>query len=117
MHGKTNEPLIIVDADAIIALSSTSDANYGKAKHILQILLTHGAATLFPTTAICEAVTVLRGRLNKPDDASSIIKHVQNGDFPLQAVDQEILFEATKLFHSHSSKKKKPCLTLLSPQS
>jgi predicted nucleic acid-binding protein len=52
-----------------------------------------------------KAVTVLRGRLNKPDDASSIIKHVQNGDFSLQAVDQEILSEATKLFHSHSSKK------------
>src|SRR5579872_2258105 len=104
MHGKTDEPLIIVDADAIVALSSTSDANYEKAKQVLQMLVTRRAVTLFPTTSICEAVTVLRGRLNKPDDAARIIKHIQNGDFPLKAVDQEILVEATRLFQPHGSK-------------
>ena len=105
MHGENNEPLVIVDADAIIALSSVSDANHEKAKRILHTLSTSQAAALFPTTAICEAVTVLRGRLNKPDDASSIIKKVQNGDFPVQAVDQEILLSAATLFKPLASKK------------
>jgi len=105
MRGENKQPLVIVDADAIIALSSTSDANYEKAKHVLQFLSSSKTATLFPTTAICEAVTVLRGRLNKPDDASRIIKKLQNGDFPIQAVDQEILMEAARLFNPLASKK------------
>ena len=94
-----------VDADAIIALTSVSDANHEKAKRILQTLSTHQAAALFPTTAICEAVTVLRGRLNSPDDANSVINKLQSGDFPLQAVDQAILSEASRLFQPHASKK------------
>ena len=105
MHGENNATLVIVDADAMIALSSTSDANHQKAKRILQSLATRQTAALFPATAICEAVTVLRGRLNKPDDASSIIKQLQSGDFPVQAVDQDILLHAATLFHPLASKK------------
>ena len=105
MPGKNNEPLVIVDADAIIALSSTSDANHEKAKRILQALSANHAVALFPTTAICEAVTVLRGRLNRPDDAGRIIKKFQRGDFPVQAVDQQILTDAAALFHPLASKK------------
>jgi len=52
---------MFLDADALIALSSTSDANHERAKRILQTLSASHAAALFPTTAICEAVTVLRG--------------------------------------------------------
>src|SRR5207248_4447615 len=105
MLGKSNELLVIVDADALIALSSTSDANHEKAKRVLHFLSTSHAAALFPTTAICEAVTVLRGRLNKPDDADSIIKKFQRGDFPIQAVDQQLLTDAAALYHPQSSKK------------
>src|SRR5947209_19217482 len=104
MPGKSNDLLVIVDADALIALSSTSDANHEKAKRILHFLSTSHAAALFPTTAICEAVTVLRGRLNKPDDARSIITKLQNGDLPVQAVDQQILADAAALYNPQSSK-------------
>jgi predicted nucleic acid-binding protein len=105
MPGESSELLVIVDADALIALSSVSDANHEKAKRILRFLSTSHAAALFPTTAICEAVTVLRGRLNKPDDASSIIKKLQSGDFPVQAVDQETLLTAATLYKPLASKK------------
>jgi predicted nucleic acid-binding protein len=100
-----NEPLVIVDADALIALSNTSDAHHEKAKYILHALMTKNAAALFPATAICEAVTVLKGRLNKPDDAGSIIKKLQNGDFPVHAVDSDILEAAATLFRPAASKK------------
>ena len=105
MLGKSNQLLVIVDADALIALSSTSDANHKKAKRTLHFLSTSHAAALFPTTAICEAVTVLRGRLNRPDDASSIINKLQNGDLPIQAVDQETILTAATLFNPLASKK------------
>src|SRR6266699_2987539 len=62
MLGKSNQLLVIVDADALIALSSTSDA-------------------------------------------SSLINKLQNGDLPVQAVDQETLLTAATLYHPLASKK------------
>ncbi len=105
MPGESSELLVIVDADALIALSSVSDANHEKARRNLRFLSTSHTTALFPTTAICEAVTVLRGRLNKPDDASSIITKLQSGDLPVQAVDQETLLTAATLYKPLASKK------------
>jgi predicted nucleic acid-binding protein len=105
MHGKNNEPLVIVDADAIISFVYVGDENHPRAKAIMQQLATYQSSLLFPTTAICEAVTVLRGRLNRPEDASRIVQQFQSGDFPIQAVDQQLLTDAAALFHPHSSKK------------
>lgn len=99
MPGKNNQPLVIVDADAIIALSNKEDANHEKAKHILANFTTTRAQALFPTTAIGEAVTVLRGWLNKPDAAGSIIMRLLHGDLPLQAVDQQAIFDAAALYN------------------
>jgi len=81
MHGKNNEPLIIVDADAIISFVYVGDENHIRAKAIMQQLATSQSSFLFPTTAICEAVTVLRGKLNRPDDASRIVQQVSKRRF------------------------------------
>jgi predicted nucleic acid-binding protein len=105
MHGKKNEPLIIVDADAIVSFTDVGDQNHTKAKQIMQQLATKPSAFLFPTTALCEAVTVLRSKLNKPDDAEGIVQKFQSGAFPLHAVDGELLLQAMKLFQPHGSKK------------
>lgn len=105
MPGKTDGPLIIVDADAIISFVYIDDRNHARAKAIMQQLATVQGSLLFPTTAICEAVTVLRGKLNRPDDAHRIVKKFQSGDFPVQSVDHEILGEAADLFHPLASKK------------
>src|SRR5438270_14048558 len=94
MPGKANEPLIIVDADAIISFVYVDDKNHVRAKAIMQHLASLQSSLLFPTTAICEAVTVLRGRLNNPNDAHRIVQKFQSGDFPVQAVDHEVLKEA-----------------------
>jgi predicted nucleic acid-binding protein len=105
MHGENNEPLIIVDADAIIALSNTEDTNHEKAEQILSSLTKLHAYTLFPITAICEAVTVLKGRLNKPNEAYIIIEKLQNDSFPLQSVDPLTLKNAAALLTPTASKK------------
>jgi predicted nucleic acid-binding protein len=65
-----NSPLIIVDTDAIVSLSSRNDANYEKAKRILKHLTAVQAAALFPITAICEATTVFQRKLSSPQAAS-----------------------------------------------
>jgi predicted nucleic acid-binding protein len=105
MPGKNNKPLIIVDADAIISFVVTDEVNHVRAKAIMQNLSISQGTLLFPTTAICEAVTVLRGRLNKPDAASRIVQQFQSGAFSIQAVNQEILSDAAELFNPLASKK------------
>ena len=105
MHGKNSEPLVIVDADAIISFVYVGDENHTRAKAIMQQLATYQSSLLFPTTAICEAVTVLRGKLNRPEDASRIVQQFQSGEFPIQAVDQQILADAAALYNPQSSKK------------
>ncbi len=105
MHGKTNEPLVIVDADAIISFVYIDDENHQRAKQIMQSLVATNVSLLFPTTAICEAITVLRGKLNRPEDAKRILTQFQSGDFPIQAVDHAILSEAGVLFNPNGSKK------------
>ena len=105
MHGKHNEPLVIVDADAIIAFVYVDDENHQRAKQIMQSLVATDVSLLFPTTAICEAITVLRGKLNRPEDAKRILAKFQSGDFPIQAVDHAILTEAGALFNPNGSKK------------
>ncbi len=105
MPGKTNPTVVIADADAIISFINVEDANHDKTKQIMQHLALLQVDLLFPTTAICEAVTVLRGKLNKPNDASKVIAQLQYGDFLVQAVDQEILSDALKLYNPLASKK------------
>ena len=105
MHGKNSEPVVIVDADAIISFVYVGDENHPRAKAIMQQLATYQSSLLFPTTAICEAVTVLRGKLHRPEDASRIVHKFQSGDFPIQAVDQQNLSDAAGLYNPQSSKK------------
>ncbi len=105
MLGKNNEPLIIVDADALISFVYVNDANHARAKAILQQLANTQAFLLYPTTAICEAVTALKGKLNRPEDAKRIVEKLQSGEYPIQAVDQPTLTEAAALFNPLASKK------------
>jgi predicted nucleic acid-binding protein len=105
MQGKNKDHLVIVDADAIISFVYVDDENHPRAKKIMQQLVTSNAYLLFPTTAICEAVTVLRGKLNRPEDAKHILHKFQSGDFPVQAVDHTILTDAGALFNPNGSKK------------
>lgn len=104
MPGMSRETLIIVDADAIISFVAVNDENHLKAKDIMQHLASIEAYLLFPTTAICEAVTVLKRKLNNPEDAAKVVKKFQSGSFPIQAVDQEILTRAGDLFNPYGSK-------------
>jgi uncharacterized protein with PIN domain len=85
MPGKNKDHLMIVDADAIISFVYVNDENHRRAKHLMQQLVTSDAYLLFPATAICEAVTVLRGKLNRPEDAKRLVSKFQSGDFPVQA--------------------------------
>lgn len=53
-------PLIIVDADAIVAQAFPDDSNHKTALHISQVLVEWHAAVLYPVTAVTEGITVLQ---------------------------------------------------------
>ncbi|MBI3384718.1 PIN domain-containing protein [Candidatus Gottesmanbacteria bacterium] len=57
-------PLVVIDADAIVAQAFPKDANFEKANKISQYLTAINANMLYPVTAITEAVTVLQRKLN-----------------------------------------------------
>jgi predicted nucleic acid-binding protein len=105
MLGTSNKPLIVVDADALISFVYVNDANHTRAKTALQHLATTQSSLLYPTTAILEAVTALKGKLNRPEDAKRIVEKLQSGEYPIQAVDQAILNDAAALFNPLASKK------------
>src|SRR5690348_10926168 len=105
MPGKNNQRLVIVDADAIISFVNIDDTHHSRTKQIMQELALRQVQLLYPATALCEAVTVLRSRLNKPTEAASIVEKFQTGDFPTQAVDDGVLKEAAALFRPLASKK------------
>ncbi len=62
MSGKS--PVIVVDADAIIAQAHPQDANHQRALDVSQQLRDLNAQMIYPSTSICEAVTVLQHKLN-----------------------------------------------------
>lgn len=100
-----NARLIITDADAIVSFVTIGDANHTRAKAIMQKLASSHAHLLFPTTAICEAVTVLQRKLNNPDNARYVVSQFQSGNFAIHAVDQDVLADAATFFTPHGSKK------------
>jgi hypothetical protein len=54
----------------------------------MQQLATLQSDFLFPVTAICEAITILKSKLNKLHDAERIVQKFHSGKFPLQAVER-----------------------------
>src|SRR5690348_14842274 len=101
MPGKNNEPLIIGAADALISFVYVNDVNHARAKKVLQHLANTQSSLLYPTTAICEAVTALKGKLNRPEDAKRIVEKLQSGSYQIQAVDEAVLNDAAALFNPH----------------
>lgn len=57
-------PIVVVDADAIIAQAHPQDSNHVKALRIAKDLRDANAQMIYPAMAICEAVTVLQHKLS-----------------------------------------------------
>lgn len=92
------------DADSLIALAYSDDANHDKAKQVSKRLLSRGYEIIYPNTAILEAITTLRRALNLPDKAQLINKQYQKGAFNVIYVDQKIQERASVIFESTVSK-------------
>src|SRR5438477_1929657 len=96
--------LVIGDADVLVAFADPRHKHHNRVKKIVTNLCLHKARGLFPTIAVCEAVTVLQSKLKRPELAAYLVDTVNAGVFKLHPVDQEIVLEAIERFNPYGGK-------------
>lgn len=102
--GINNAPLVIGDADGLIALLHSDDTNHPAAVVAAQKLVAQKAEILFPLTAVVEAATALQRRLGTPSLVEKIRQQVINGELLIEDVQKDILTRASELFSPFGSK-------------
>jgi len=100
---------IIVDSDALIALSLSTDSNHDRAVKISKNWSERGYTFIFPNTMILEAMTSLKRAKNEPKIAHLINKQfLSKNAFSVLYIDEEIQIKAGNLFDKTDSKKNTP---------
>jgi len=66
--------LVIADADALVAHAYPMHKFHNRIEMIIDRLIEQNSHILFPTTAVCEAVTVLQRKLQKPRSAQFLVE-------------------------------------------
>lgn len=100
---------VIVDSDALIALSLSSDLNHNRAVKISEDWSKRGYTFIFPNTMILEAMTALKRAKNEPKIAHLINKQFLSKDvLNVLYVDEEIQTKASEIFDKADSKKNTP---------
>lgn len=98
-------PIVIVNADAIVAQAYPDDSNHQKAVSISDKLNNLGAQVIYPATAVLEAVTVLQGRLNSGATAYGTAAVFTDPKVEVAEVSQTTLMGAMDHFSPTTSKK------------
>jgi len=100
----TNNLIVIADADFIVSQAIAEDSNHLLALELAQKLDEKGTQTIFPSTAITEAVTALQRKFSNPHLATRTLNLFSAPGINIESIDAEIIQEASKLFNPASSK-------------
>ena len=100
-----NNPVVIVDADAIVAQAYPDDSNHKLATTVSGTLNDLNAQVIYPVTAILEATTVLQARLNSGATAYGTAVIFTDPNIQIAEINQETLRNALKYFSPTTSKK------------
>lgn len=98
-------PVVIVDADAIVAQAYPDDSNHNRAVVISNKLNDLGAKVIYPTSAVLEATTVLQARLNSGATAYGTALVFSNPNVQIAEINQKTLTSALNYFSPVTSKK------------
>ena len=102
----TNKPpVVVVDADAIVAQAYPNDSNHERAVEISNNLNNLGAQVIYPASAILEATTVLQARLNSGATAYGTALVFSDPNVQIAEVNQKTLTNALGNFSPTTSKK------------
>lgn len=99
-------PVIVVDADAIVAQAHPQDGNHEKALRISQQLKEKNALMIYPSTAICEAVTVLQHKLNSTATAYGTAVVFTDSNLQVTEVNQDAIIRSVNNYFSPDTSKK-----------
>ncbi len=97
-------PVVIVDADAIIAQTNPEDMHHEKASAISQNLIKLNAQVVYPATAVVEAATHMQRVLNSTASAHGTAQLMSGADAQIAEVNKETLSAALKYFSPKTSK-------------
>ncbi len=97
--------VVVVDADALIALMLEDDPHYKIAVATASLLTKQLVTTVFPMTVFPEALTTLKRAFNQPEKAHLINRQYLQGAFHVEYITQEIMKRASEIFEKAGSKK------------
>ncbi|OGG11362.1 hypothetical protein A2Z00_04720 [Candidatus Gottesmanbacteria bacterium RBG_13_45_10] len=100
-----NQPVIIVDADAIIAQTNPEDVHHQKANVVSRNLIEMNALVIYPATAIAEAATHMQRVLNSTASAYGTAQLMSEADAQVAEVNKQTIATALKYFSPTTSKK------------
>ncbi len=98
-------PVVIVDADAIVAQAFPNDSNHQRAVAISNRLNDLNAKAIYPASAVLEATTVLQARLNSGETAYGTAVVFSDPNVQVAEINQSILINALNYFTPTTSKK------------
>lgn len=98
-------PVVVVDADAIVAQAYPADSNHQKAVAISNKLNDLGAQVIYPASAVLEATTVLQARLNYGATAHGTAVVFSEPNVQVAEVNQKTLTNALNYFNPEQNKK------------
>ena len=97
--------IIITDEDAIVALANENDSNHKKAKEISVKLDVLNAKVMVPVTALSEALTALKRKLDRVDLVKDIVDQCKSNQIPTIGISEDIIPPAISFFEIDFSKK------------
>lgn len=98
-------PVVIVDADAIIAQTNPEDIHHQKASVVSQNLIEMNAQVIYPSTAVAEAATHMQRVLNSTASAYGTAQLMAEADAQVAEVNKQTIAAALKYFSPKTSKK------------
>lgn len=99
------QPVVVVDADALVAQTNPKDIHHQKATEISQSLIEQNAKVLYPVTAIIEAATHMQRVLNSTASAYDIVQLMTSPEAQVIEVNKQTLNNASEYFSPTTSKK------------
>lgn len=99
------QPVVVVDADAIIGQTDPKDPHHKKATEISQKLLNLNAQIIYPVTAVAEANAYMQRVLNSTTTAYGIAQAMTDPVFNVVEVNKQTLINALDYFSPKTSKK------------
>lgn len=102
---KNKQPIVIADADALIAQTNPSDVHHQKANNISQTLINMNAQVIYPVTAIAEAATHMQRVLNSNASAYGTVQLMGDPASQVVEVNKQTLMNSLKYFSPITSKK------------